>query len=78
MTAKVTSTRFWDRYALSFQGDESLDVGARTDRLGTGKIKLERVGLCAIRAERLSIAWQQALRFSLYWRTQAASRSAAR
>jgi lipopolysaccharide transport system ATP-binding protein len=34
-----------DRYALSFQGDESLDVGTRTDRLGTGRIKLERVTL---------------------------------
>ena len=32
-----------ERYALSFQSTESLEVGARTDRLGTGRIKLERV-----------------------------------
>lgn len=34
-----------DRYALSFQSDETLEVGARTDRLGTGRIKLDRVTL---------------------------------
>jgi len=32
-----------DRYALSLQSDESLDVASRTDRLGTGPIRLNRV-----------------------------------
>ena len=42
-----------DAYALSLQSNESLAVASRTDRLGTGRLRLERVTVRSLAGETL-------------------------